>query len=273
MLADLEKRPDGIWCVRIGKDQVDIPLERFRELGFGFLEIYVGDRLADPAGRDYLLRFVERAGKAGVALWSLHTPFWQMYLSSPDKEEREVARRFIKQAVETAAEAGARYAIVHPGGFTEKGKEAEYDARSVEGLTDINDFCRAKGIRMSVENMPPNHVAGGPRELMAIVDRLPADAGVCLDTGHSLMAVGSAARALETVKKRLFTMHVHDNDGTADQHLIPGEGKGDWKDYVAGLVAAGFEGVFMLEVGDDVPTGETIDKCAAFCGNFLPSYR
>ena len=55
---------------------------------------------------------------------------------------------------------------------------------------------------------------------------------------------------LERFGDRLVAFHLHDNDGSEDQHLIPGEGKIDWRRVVAGLRAAGYSGPLTMEVCD-----------------------
>ena len=44
-------------------------------------------------------------------------------------------------------------------------------------------------------------------------------------------------------------MHVHDNLGKNDDHMVPFSGVIDWKDYRKALDEIGFDGVFSLEAG------------------------
>jgi len=50
---------------------------------------------------------------------------------------------------------------------------------------------------------------------------------------------------------RLWGVHLHDNDGTEDEHLLPGMGTVPFDDVAAALVEVGFAGTFMLEIYRD----------------------
>jgi len=62
--------------------------------------------------------------------------------------------------------------------------------------------------------------------------------------------------------KRLIATHLHDNDGSQDQHRLPmpGEGKADWPRIVGVLKESSYGGPVNLEVG--LPPGTDLD---AFC--------
>ena len=54
------------------------------------------------------------------------------------------------------------------------------------------------------------------------------DGGVGLDGGGAHIRVG-VDEAIATMSKRITSVHVHDNHGTKDEHLWPGDGTIDWK--------------------------------------------
>ena len=73
-------------------------------------------------------------------------------------------------------------------------------------------------------------------------------AGFCYDSGHHahrsphvdlLMKYGS----------RLKALHLHDNDGTEDQHLLPFDGIVDWSKTMCDIAKTGYMGAVTLEVG------------------------
>lgn len=61
----------------------------------------------------------------------------------------------------------------------------------------------------------------------------------------------SAAEALRAAKDRLFHIHVDDNYGQRDQHLIPGEGNFDYKEFGTALEDAGYDGFLGAELSWD----------------------
>lgn len=54
-------------------------------------------------------------------------------------------------------------------------------------------------------------------------------------------------------------MHIHDNDGTYDEHLMPGDGNLNWQDFLHSLKAVGYKGDFVLEANEQC--NEADDSC------------
>ena len=46
----------------------------------------------------------------------------------------------------------------------------------------------------------------------------------------------------------LITLHLHDNHGEQDEHLLPGRGNIDWDGVVKALDDVAYPGVFMYEL-------------------------
>ena len=85
---------------------------------------------------------------------------------------------------------------------------------------------------------------------------------VCLDTGHANFCGEKPADAVRLVgKEYLGSLHVHDNNGKADEHKTPGNGTIDWEDFSDALAEIGFEGCVNFEtaVPSSVPNGEERD--------------
>lgn len=112
--------------------------------------------------------------------------------------------------------------------------------------------------RMAIHHLMPFGVtdtdANAVREINADFFGRLAEVGreygvtVCLDTGHCAVQGESPADAVRRIgKEDLYILHVHDNDGTRDQHLRPGEGVIQWEDFSAALAEIGFAGALSLE--------------------------
>ena len=69
----------------------------------------------------------------------------------------------------------------------------------------------------------------------------------CYDSGHHF-GWGKGEPYLERYGSRLAALHLHDNDGTRDQHLLPFDGAVDWPALMARLAATGYDGALTLEV-------------------------
>ena len=70
-----------------------------------------------------------------------------------------------------------------------------------------------------------------------------------MDVGHAHM-MGDLVDAIETCSGHLITTHLHDNRGSSDDHLVPGEGAIDWDAALMALQKVGYDGAWMFELAD-----------------------
>jgi len=128
---------------------------------------------------------------------------------------------------------------------------------SIRLLRAVQPAFTRLGIKAAVENLPWQSHADG------LVDTLLAEfdekfLGFCFDSGHAFIM--KQEHLLEKHIGRLIVTHLHDNDGKADQHLLPGEGIGDWSRIVAVLKDADYPGPINLEIR--LPAGHEL---APYC--------
>ncbi len=101
---------------------------------------------------------------------------------------------------------------------------------SLEALAPIarDDF----GVRIAIEN-------GDFTEIRRLLTEYPADfLGLCYDSGHG--NIGNGLDELETLKDRLISVHLHDNDGQGDEHKLPFSGTVDWPRLACLLATSGY---------------------------------
>ncbi len=193
----------------------------------------------------------------GIAAETLHAPFaGEADLAHPDAAVREGAVSLHKLALQVASILGARAVVVHPGHHCE---EAELNRATELGLESVRALIPAAEnleIALAVENLPPGHVCPSPESLRDFLDEVGHPlVRACLDTGHANMVEGSAVGGVRTLGERITTYHCHDNDGTSDQHRLPGEGTVDWGAFAAAVRETGYQGRLPLEVA--LPSGMT----------------
>ena len=71
--------------------------------------------------------------------------------------------------------------------------------------------------------------------------------GICYDAGHCHAHFNDEFN-YEMFKNRIFAVHLHDNDKTADQHLIPFDGTINWNNVVTKLKECNYDGPVTLEL-------------------------
>jgi sugar phosphate isomerase/epimerase len=117
-------------------------------------------------------------------------------------------------------------------------------------FAELADYAKGYGVTVCVENLPfPSYPLTTVEQVCALVDKLDRDnLKVCLDTGHAAIFFGSdVGAAVRYIGDRLEAVHVHDNMGEQDEHLIPGDGIIDWDGFTSALKEIGFGGVMSLE--------------------------
>ena len=60
---------------------------------------------------------------------------------------------------------------------------------------------------------------------------------------------GNQGRFIREAGRRLQALHLHDNDGSDDQHMLPyGRGNIDWQDVFSALKDIRYQGLFNFEI-------------------------
>ena len=129
----------------------------------------------------------------------------------------------------------------------------ERAARNLEKLLELQEFVRPMRIRICLENL--NRSFQTSEKLLSVVNRLEEDCfGVCLDTGHLNMNGEAQADFIRNVGSRLHALHIADNEGKSDQHMMPfGRGNVDFESVVRALREIDYHGLFNLEIPGERP--------------------
>lgn len=103
-------------------------------------------------------------------------------------------------------------------------------------------------IRICLENLVKSF--NSSQSLMWLLDRLdPEKFGICLDTGHLNMCRQTQADFIHSAGGRLHALHIADNEGETDQHMMPfGRGSVNFDEVVRALREVDYHGLFNLEI-------------------------
>lgn len=71
--------------------------------------------------------------------------------------------------------------------------------------------------------------------------------GVCFDAGHNHLYFNNTFN-FEFFKNKIFAVHLHDNNQTVDQHLLPFDGTLDWDYVMKNLREVNYNGPMTLEL-------------------------
>ena len=169
-------------------------------------------------------------------------------LSSADWSARQRSLDLMRGEAEFACTLGCRDVLIHPVGIGSRLGDAWRPAALAESAGDLARLAEATDVRFLIENMPPPYFGSDVRPLRRIVDAANSPhLGLAYDSGHAMLS-GDPVGPIRLMGSRLGGVHLHDNGGAHDDHLIPGMGIIPLEDVARALAEAGYAGTFMIEV-------------------------
>lgn len=177
--------------------------------------------------------------------YSIHAPLSDVNIGAINPRMREAALNEVLEALDIAHRMNIDLMTVHPGFMSPLAildRDTAVQATK-ESLKAIDARGRDLGIRVALENMPemPVSMAKVPGELLEFMEG--TELGVCFDIGHA-NTVGNIPDFL-SIKERFINMHVHDNVGDRDRHMVIGEGNIDLRKWLGAFRP--YRGRYVIE--------------------------
>jgi sugar phosphate isomerase/epimerase len=167
--------------------------------------------------------------------------------------------------------------IVHisasPGVKTPKALQQAKEC-TIEALKTIIDYTDTHHVEILLENLVPlpTYIRLGA-EIEDIIDIANAldtkRVGICIDTGHSLLTKHDPCSDIQKAGSLLKSLHINDNDGLQDLHMIPGNGVIKWNQICQTLRDIHYQGSFLLEVAGRNPLEQTVRSAIDYSRNLL----
>ena len=121
-------------------------------------------------------------------------------------------------------------------------------ARNAESLRKIADHVKGKDVYICLENL--RSFISNADQILSIIESVGSERlGICLDTGHLNIADKDQRAFILRAGKHLRALHIADNEGERDQHMMPfGRGNVNFLEVVRALREVDYEGLFNLEI-------------------------
>ncbi len=209
-----------------------------------------------------LIHTAQAAKDSGIEIFQTHGP-WRWPPRDGTPEDRAERFEKMEKSLRGTRLLGAKYMVIHPimpFGTEEQPDEDLFWSLNFDFFRRLTRAAEREGVIICFENMPmPLFPLARPLEILDFVRKIDSPAmRVCLDTGHCAVCGVSPAEAVRLLgREYLRVLHVHDNDGRADLHLLPGAGVIDWPDFAASLQEIGYDGVLSLETN----VGHRLTEC------------
>ena len=178
--------------------------------------------------------------------YSLHAAMSDTNLGALNDTMHEASLREFEIEIACAADLGFDTVTIHPGvvNLACKSLRAASVERSRRSMKAVESLQEEYGIPLAIENMPniPVMIGVTAGELASLVEG--TDLGVCIDIGHAHTS-SQFDELMDAFSDRVVNVHIHDNDGRADQHLTIGDGNIDFRRVLKRF--AGYGGNFVIE--------------------------
>ena len=219
---------------------------------------------------EYYRPMKEALAKYDVTVAQMHAPFPLWVKEKPDDPEFDAERindyliMAAGKCFAVAAYLGCPAVVCHSITRSLKDQEIETNLAMYRRMIPA---AKKYGVKVCLENLfgsfKGRHIEGACSsvdEACWYLDTLNAEAGeevfgFCLDVGHANLMGRNLYQYITKLGSRLTVLHIHDNDGKSDLHMMPytythNWGKDlvcDWEGFLNGLHDIGFEGDLCFE--------------------------
>ena len=202
----------------------------------------------------------QEAERAGLDFVDAHAPFREdCDICCPVPEIRPFMLAHLKMILQIIHDFGVKCCCVHIGNvFYEGYTEEQHREATCRSLDEILPLAEKLDVTVCLENLTRicNHVD----DVLFYLNKYPSKHfGACFDSGHanimekgmnlprcsgtaSFDALGLPTPwehdVLDRMLPHIVNCHLHDNDASSDQHLLPGKGNIDWGKLVPKLLSA-----------------------------------
>jgi protein FrlC len=241
---------------------LDEAIRRIAGFGYDGVEIWGGRPHAYPSDLDAeeIVSLRELSAELGIEV-SGFIPAQFRYptnLCIGNERIRQDSVCYIQDGIEVAASLGAPLVSVCPGhSLYGQDKEDAWE-RLKESLHTLGGFASERGIRLAIEPADEyeTDLVQTSDDALRLLDEVGLDnVGVVLDTGHGHVLGEELGEAIRKLGSTLFHVHVDDNHGQRDEHLIPGSGTIDFSSFLTALADVEYSGFLTVELG----FGYTVD--------------
>ena len=181
--------------------------------------------------------------------FSIHAPISDVNTASLNERIRESSTLEIIAAMEHAIELNSDTVTFHPGlqSVIVPGQEKKSMEKAKRSIRSIDRIMNEFGIAAALENLPmmPSFsfmIGKTAQEMFELIDG--TDMKICFDIGHA-NTVNQIDDIVDMLGDRIANVHIHDNNGSNDDHMTIGDGNIDFKKVLSKL--SKYKGKYIIE--------------------------
>ncbi len=186
-----------------------------------------------------------------AARYDVSFPQGHLWLSVRLCRDTEQTIATLEQWIRLFSAVGIRNGVLHcdRSSFPKEASAETVLAGNAEVLKRLAPIAERNGVRLCLENL--REPFDSAYRLIDLIERVGSPAlGICLDTGHlHLVHPGTQEAFILAAGPYLHALHIADNEGAADQHMMPfGRGSIDFTAVMRGLRKIGYSDLFNYEI-------------------------
>lgn len=208
-----------------------------RQTGYRSVMLWWADDHADVNGPKELQP--ERFRAEGLRIDNMHTPFADSSSLWLDNLRGQTMEDLLSACLDDCGRYGIPTAVVH---LTEGRNPPPPSAVGLGRVARLTEKAERLGVTIALENLRY------PQYLDHVFAAIASDRlRFCYDSGHENCRCPDRD-LLAQYGGKLAALHLHDNDGSDDQHLLPFDGTVPWARVAAHLKRLNYRGDLTLEI-------------------------
>ena len=134
----------------------------------------------------------------------------------------------------------------HPGLSIEEIRNKNTDALKI-----LTEYIKDTDMVICIENLRSDDpISYSADDLLYFINKIDSkNLGICLDTGHLNLTVKNHAEFIQKAGKHIKALHIADNTGESDQHIMPfSRGTVNIEEVISEMKKIGYDGLYNLEI-------------------------
>ena len=160
---------------------------------------------------------------------------------------------FLKKQIDLFLSMGVKNAVLHCDAlkwWNKTPSKEEQIFENYKALCEILDYIKDTDMVICLENLISTEFVNNVDGLMYFIEKFNSkNLGICLDTGHLHLRDKDQVNFIRKAGKHIKALHLADNQGKEDQHLMPfGCGGVDFEAVIREMKSLGYDGLYNLEI-------------------------
>lgn len=237
----------SVWSAYFINETPEEMVELFEQAGYNYSELSYehGDMLIERGG-DIIKtgkEFKAFAKGHGISFPQGHVPLNLKICQS--KADMETMKRYL----DLYAAIGIKYCVIHCDKFIGLNLTLdEIRERNIVALKELGEYVKDTELVICIENLNVFPITAGV--ILNMLTELDENHfAICLDTGHLHMNNGDLIEFIRKAGHRIKALHIADNEGKTDQHMMPcGKGSIDFVSVFKEIKKFNYGELYNLEI-------------------------